>query len=170
LQNILSKIFEIAKPKVVFASIFISTVIFLITSNFVLSLVVFLLIVSLYGFLDLWYKEKEANLESRRVVPHNYPIFTKVFENTYIPQTVEEFKYEGFIFKILRVENFPPSSLTYPLCPNCKGFLVENVKKSFPVRISMMLKCNSCNISYKSNFTINELVRDVAQHFGIKIQ
>ena len=160
-------ILGITKPKIIFISLFFGAIVFILSNNYVLSIVVFLLVDSFYGFLDAWYNERKNILEKRLQPSKSVPIFStfKIGKESIFFQPFEEFKYEGFNFKI-PIENNPPRSFSYPLCPKCDGFLVESIEKNFPFRLSIMFKCNICNISYKSNFTRNELVQKVAQHFG----
>jgi len=167
----MSKIFDIAKPKVLFASIFVSSITFIITSNFIYALVAFFVLVSLYGFLDSRYRERETTLEKRSQISQKIPILNdlKITPNSYLSETIEKFKYEGFNFIVVRVQQYPPSFISYPLCPKCEGWLIDSVKKNFPFRISIIFKCNSCNVSYSSKFTKAELIRDVAKNFGLNV-
>jgi len=157
----------ITKPKIIFISLFFGVIVFILSNNLLLSTAVFLLVDSFYGFLDVWYNERKTILEKRFQASQSVPIFFtfKVAKESLVFQRFEEFKYEEFNFKI-PVEQNPPASISYPLCPKCDGFFVESIEKNFPFRLSIIFKCNICNISYKSKFTRNELVQKVAQHYG----
>ena len=160
-------ILGITKPKIIFISLFIGSIVFTVTNNLILSIAIFLIVDSFYGFLDVWYNERKAIFEKRLQSAQNIPIFNtfKIGKESIFFQRFEEFKYEGFNFKI-PVEQNPPASFSYPLCPKCDGFFVESIEKNFPLRLSIVFKCNVCNISYKSKFSRNELVQKVAQHYG----
>lgn len=170
--NIINKLFSIASTKVIFISIFIFAIILLVSNNFVLAFIFLLLIISGYGFFDNWYNNRETVFEKRSQISQEIPIlnYNKVTPNTLGSESIEKFEYEGFNFIIIRVEQYQPKAISYPLCPKCDGWLVDSIKKHFPFRISIIFKCNHCNVSYKSKFTKAELMRDVAKNYGFNVK
>ena len=168
MNKIVELIFGIAKPKIIFFSIFIGAISFLISQNIIVSFVILLIGASFYGFLDLWYVERKTILEQRCKIPYKVDIFTtfNASKDSIFFQPSKEFDYKGFKFKVPLIENHPPGFISYPLCPECDGFLIEAIQKYFPFRLSIVLKCNTCNITYKSKFSKAELINQVAEHFG----
>jgi hypothetical protein len=155
---------------VLLSSIFVGTCTFILF-GISITIITTLLWFSAYGFLDIIFRQRKTVLSEKCKVIESRCIYADLgggVVNYYI-KVIQETQYAGFPIKLFGSENNPPIGISKPLCPACKGNLLERSQIIFPFFKHIRLFCPICNKSYKSKYTISEIINHLAQIYNLKL-
>jgi hypothetical protein len=120
------------------------------------------------GALDIFHRQITSHLQQRRNLndpltrSHLYLGMSDKYKD-WRPTVLKEFSHNGIHFRSFGFEQYRvPLLVSQPLCPECKGVLLERTCVKFPARTRIQFRC-PCGFSRNSTVTLNELQAE-AEH------
>jgi hypothetical protein len=118
------------------------------------------------GSIEVVHLQARARLAERLVEREDHnELFSEIREAhaDWKPLMIKEFEHCGFIFRAVGFEKLPlPITVTPPLCPKCKGSLVQRARVTFPGRTRIEFRC-TCGFCQSSILTRPELIHEAEQ-------
>lgn len=136
-----------------------------LVSGPVVGAAVALLMFGVLGALEVVHVKANAELQRRATHVKQQSLFWPITKKypAWKPKLIQEFKHAGFHFNSFGFEQMPMAlEVSKPLCPACKGRLIERIKVKFPARTRIEFVCG-CGLVTRSDFTEAELVREASK-------